>query len=361
MVSYPSFSFPSTNTQPNSAFAPARVDLSRIGQIYGNYLDSQDAASKRQNEADDRAHAQHQRQQMEQIAQSGMPRDAQGNFDAASAADRLWRLGQFDKATNVVSGQQPKLTDDQREYAAAKQQGYGGSFMDYMKEVKSYGAQRTNINMPHMESEYDKNIGKELATEFVNANRTAATAQRDLANLDVMSQALSDPNLYTGTGGNVIQGLKKGAETLFGVPVKGTSSGEIMQNLASEIAVANKDKLPGPMSDADRQFLVDMAPNLSKTPEGNRLIIGLAMEHKRWQIARAQAARNYASKNGGRLDSGYYAAVGDLDAEYGQKFSSILGQMRGMGEMAPRSPTVGTGLNPGIYNWSPDGGVQEAK
>lgn len=70
MVSYPSFSFPSTNTQPNSAFGPARVDLSRIGQIYGNYLDSQEAAAKRQNEADDRAYVQSERNRASQGRQA---------------------------------------------------------------------------------------------------------------------------------------------------------------------------------------------------------------------------------------------------------------------------------------------------
>jgi len=269
------------------------------------------------------------------LAQSNLNPQQRGLLEAAGLAGGLPVLLQNAFPDPV------KPTDDMREYGVAKSQGFDGSFLDFLKNVKSFGAPQTTVNMPPMEKEYDKTMGGELAKEFIDANRTAATAQRDIANLDVLNQALSDPNLYTGTGGNVIQGIKKGAETLFGVPVKGTSSGEVMQNLASEIAVANKDKLPGPMSDADRQFLVDMAPNLSKTPEGNRLIIGLGMEHKRWQIERAKAARAYAAQNGGRLDSGYYAAVGDLDAQYEQKFKTILTQMRGMGQLAPRSPTVG--------------------
>lgn len=296
---------------------------------------------KREAFQDQQAAQRDERSRINQLAQAGMPRDAQGNFDSAAAAEHFWRLGQFDKATALANPEASKPTDDQREYAAAKQQGYGGTLMDYMKEVKGYGAARTNINMPPQEKKYDEKLGEELANEFIGANRGAATAQRDLANLDVMKQALSDPNLYTGTGGNVIQGVKKGAETLFGVPVKGTSSAEVMQNLASEIAVSNKQKLPGPMSDADRQFLVEMAPNLTKTPEGNRLLIELGMAHKRWEVSRGQAARDYAAKNGGRLDPGFYATVGDLDSQAAQSFSTILSQLRGMGGIAPRSPTSG--------------------
>lgn len=254
-----------------------------------------------------------------------------------------------------------KPTDDQREYAMARAQGFDGSFLDFLKNVKSFGAPQTTVNMPPMEKEYDKTMGGELAKEFVTANRTAATAQRDIASLNAMRQALEDPNLYTGTGANVIQGLKKGAETLFGVPVKGTSSGEIMQSIGAELALSNREKLPGPMSNADREFLERMPANITKTPEGNRLLIELGLEDKRWQIARAQAARDYAARNGGRLDSGFYAAVGQIDADYARKSADLVRRLRGLGEMAPRAPTVGTGLNPGVYNWSPNGGFQEAK
>lgn len=346
MATFPSFNFPSQRTVASGSFAPAQVDFSQIGKLYDSYTDAQNNRMKQDafREQQEVQRGERARQdQIRSVFSEGIPRDAQGNPDYAAMSERLMALdpNQGVSFLKIGMSQQPKPTDDQREYAQAKQQGYGGSFMDYMRDVKSFGASRTNINMPKMETKYDETLGAELAKEFVNANRSAATAQRDLANLDVMMQALNDPNLYTGTGGNLIQGVKKSAETLFGVPVKGTSSGEILQNLASEIAVANKDKLPGPMSDADRQFLVDMAPNLTKTPEGNRLIIELGAAHKRWEAARGQAARDYAARNGGRLDAGFYATVGDLDSQAGQEFSTFVGRMRGLGQLAPRPPTVG--------------------
>jgi hypothetical protein len=198
--------------------------------------------------------------------------------------------------------------------------------------------------MQPQEKEYDKELGKTLAKEMVDSQKSSSTAQRDLGNLEVMQGALDDPNLYTGTGGQTIQGLKKAAQTLFGVKVKGVASGELAQNLASEIAVNNKEKLPGPMSNADREFLVDMAPTLSKTPQGNRLIIELGMAHKRWEMAKAEVAREYARTHGGRLDAGYYAALEEVNQTASQEFSGFIEKMRGLGEAAPRSPTVGTGL-----------------
>lgn len=241
-------------------------------------------------------------------------------------------------ARKFGTGEKP--TDEMREYNMAKAQGFTGSFMDYKTKLKEAGASRVNIDQKQ-ETEYDKKLGGLLAEDYINAQRGAATAQRDLANLHTMKQALADPNLYTGTGGEAIQAAKKAAQTLLGVEVKGVSSAEVMQNLAKEIAVGNKQKLPGPMSDADRQFLVDMAPNLAKTPEGNRLIIELGMAGKRWEVARAQAAREYASRNGGRLDANFYAEAGKLDAATAEEFQTIMARLKGMGEMAPRAPTAG--------------------
>ena len=236
-----------------------------------------------------------------------------------------------------------KPTSDMQNYEQAKRDGFAGTFMDYKTALNKAGAASTTIDMKQ-EGAYDKEVGGLLAKEFVDGQKSAATASRDLSNLAVMQSALNDPNLYTGTAGGLVQGVKKAASTLFGVDVKGLTSGEIMANLASEIAVSNKQKLPGPMSDADRQFLVDMAPNLTKSPDGNRAIIELGMAHKRWEVARGKAAREYAAQNGGRLDPGFYGAVSMVDEEAQAEIGGIMERLKGMGSLAPRPPTAGTPL-----------------
>jgi hypothetical protein len=257
----------------------------------------------------------------------------------------LTALGPEQGLSLLAKQAMPNPTDDQREYNLARSQGFDGTFLDYVTRVKQAGANQNTINMPKLETEYDRKLGGELANEFVSAQKGAATAQRDLGNLDVMRSVLNDPNVYTGTGGNAVHAIKKGAQSLFGIDVKGVAGGEVMQNLASEIAVGNKQKLPGPMSDADRQFLVDMAPNLTKSPEGNRQIIELGMAHKRWEVERGRAAREYAASHGGRLDAGFYEFVGRVDQKFASEFSGIVGKMRESAErMAPRSPAAGTPL-----------------
>lgn len=244
----------------------------------------------------------------------------------------------------MLSQMMPNPTDDQREYQMAKRQGYGGSFMDYQTAIKGAGASRTNVTVGQ-EGKYDQTMGESLAKEYVSAQSAGAKASRDLASLRVMETAAADPNVYTGTGGNTINAVKKGFQSIFGVDVKGVSNAEVISNLASEIAVGNKDKLPGPMSDADRAFLVEMAPNLTKSPEGNRLIIQLGIAGKEWEAIRANVVRDYAAKRGGRLDAGVYTALAEVDAQTTEKFGSILSNLRKMGEMAPRSPSSGVNFD----------------
>lgn len=209
---------------------------------------------------------------------------------------------------------------------------------------KRAGANQTTVNMPTQEKAFDKETGTQLAKDFVKAQQSIATSSRTLGMLKVMERTLDDPNLYTGTGGETVQGLKKMAGTLFGINVQGVSSGEVAANLAKEIALGMKDKLPGPMSNSDRDFLVDISPGLRNSPEGNRQIIKIGMLSKQYEIDRARAQIEYAKRNRGRTDVGVYDAINEVDARYGELFGKLIGELRGMRPEQNRSPATGTGL-----------------
>lgn len=202
-----------------------------------------------------------------------------------------------------------------------------------------------NVSSGPQETAYDKEMGKQYAQHKIEGDKGAATAHRELNNLRVMEKALDDPNLYTGTGAGTIQGLKKAAQSLFGLPVQGVASGEIVQNLTKFIAVGLKDNLPGPLSDGDRRFLESLPPGLLNTPEGNRRILGLGMLQKRYQIDRSRAASDYARQNGGRVDQGFDQVLAKLEDQYAQKFSGMIAEMQGSGEMPTRSPAAGMPLD----------------
>lgn len=259
-------------------------------------------------------------------------REAQANqAQANSLRDYNLRAQQFDFQRQKAS-QGPA-----RPWWAGPQ----GQIDPAMARYRELGRPTTNVNVGAGETAYDKKLAENNAKLFIESQKSGATAQRDLNNLRVMRSAMSDPNLYTGTGGNTVQSLKKAAQTLFGVPVSGVSSGEVVQNLAKSIAVSFKGNLPGPLSNSDRQFLVEMAPGLANSPDGNRQIIALGMLQKEYQIAKSKAAREYARQNRGRIDAGVYQALGEVDQRFAQQFSGLIAQLRAAGEEPPRSPTAG--------------------
>lgn len=223
--------------------------------------------------------------------------------------------------------------------------GYIPGTKEYQDAVKNYLSKaQTQIDM-RQESKFDGKMGELLADDFIKTQQAAGESSQALANLKLLQGAIADPNVYSGTGGTTVQALKKGAQSLFGVPVKGVGSGELIQSLGTELALNNREKLPGPMSNADREFLVEMGPSLAKTPEGNRLIIEVGMASKRWQLAKAEAQREYMRTHEGRLDSGIYEVLGDLDRASEEEFGQLFARLKTLGEAAPRAPTVGTGLS----------------
>lgn len=294
------------NTQPiMNALAGYRQQQNHNQQVQTNALNRQSDMDWRQAQAD----------------------RAQGNFDANQA-----------HRGNQLALQKAKMAQGP---ARPWWAGQNGQIDPAMERYRAAGRPTTNVNVnSRPEASYDKEAGKQYAKDFIAGQKGAGTARRDLNNLQVMQRALDDPNLYSGSGGQTIQALKKTAQTLFGVPVQGVSSGEIVQNLSKNIAVGLKENLPGPLSDSDRRFLVEMAPGLSNSPDGNRMIIQLGMLQKQWQIAKGQAARDYAKANGGRIDAGFYGRLGEIESDYARQFSGLIAKMQ-QSPTPPRLPTAG--------------------
>ena len=200
----------------------------------------------------------------------------------------------------------------------------------------------TNVNMPTAQTAFQKELGKATAQEVIETNKAGAAASQTYKNLQLLESALDDPNLYTGTGGEAALAVKKAAQGVFGLPVQGVASGELVQRIGTEVALGYKDKLPGTLSDGDRKLLIDLPAGLGKSPEGNRLIVATGKLTAQYQMARAKAARAYA----GELDAGgnpakYYNALAAVDKEFGNRFGSIVSDARKMKKAAPKSITAG--------------------
>lgn len=72
--------------------------------------------------------------------------------------------------------------------------------------------------------------------------------------------------------------------------------------------------MPGAMSDADRKFLANMQPGLTKTPEGRAKIIDASKKVAQRQIDMANMARQYEQDHG-QLDLGFDKMLSDYAAK----------------------------------------------
>lgn len=227
--------------------------------------------------------------------------------------------------------QGPAPTTMQRNYQLAQRDPEFAKFLDSRKPG-------TNITV----NSGDKQIGKKAGDYIFKSAETAQAARTNLNRYAVMEKLLQDPNVYTGAGGETVLGIKKLAQS-FGVDIEGVGPGEQIQKISRKAALALKDDLPGPMSDSDRKFLQSLPAGLNTTPEGNRLVIGLAKLNEQYKLERAQAVVKY-----GKPDIGVLSAAKAVDEKYAGVFAQHVQKMRGIAKAEPRSPLAGvrSAINP---------------
>jgi hypothetical protein len=68
--------------------------------------------------------------------------------------------------------------------------------------------------------------------------------------------------------------------------------------------------MPGALSDSDRRYLQEMVPSLSKTAEGNKIMIDTAKKLAQREKDVAKLARDY-KKQTGRFDEGFNQVLSD--------------------------------------------------
>lgn len=150
------------------------------------------------------------------------------------------------------------------------------------------------------ETEENKAIGKELGQQYADLQKGGMQAPTRISKLQRMAQ-LSD-GVTTGALTPALTDVAALADSL-GVKVdKNLGAKQAFEALSNEVALglrstADGGGMPGAMSDKDREFLKAMTPSLSKTPEGNKLIIesGIKLEQRKQQVA--QMSRQYRAQN----------------------------------------------------------------
>jgi hypothetical protein len=129
-------------------------------------------------------------------------------------------------------------------------------------------ASLTQAGVEDMQKQDNKTLA-DLRTQ----TQTQVSELFDLANLDGALKTFG----YTGP---VVGAVKKNFYSLLSFAsddyAKKAGAGDLIESVSSKIALLARKDMPGSMSDADRKFLVGMAPGLGKTVLGNQLLSNAA-------------------------------------------------------------------------------------
>lgn len=224
-----------------------------------------------------------------------------------------------------------------------------GSYqVDSKGKVSPINPTGTTINMG-AEKAQDATVGKgygdyqlDMATKGRNAGSTLNT-------LALMEQAMKTPGFYSGVGG---EGVKRANQFLGALGVKDSraaSAAEVFDALSNKVVLDGLGGSLGPgISNTDRDYISRTAPTLAQSEQGNRDLIGIARSLAQRQQAVSKLARDYAAKNGGRLDSGFDQVLDEFANQ-----NSLFPQARaGEAASAPKEPPQGA---PQGARQAPDG------
>lgn len=202
---------------------------------------------------------------------------------------------------NVIAKGSPKVPDG-FEIGPDGQMRVIPAWLQGKKEIAQAGraVSNTNVNMPPMESEEQKALGKDLADQYSGIQKAGLTASGSLNNLGRMKSLLT--GIETG---RLTPAQTEVASVLdsLGIKIdKNLPQKQAAAALSNELALRAKNQggenlMPGAMSDPDRRFLVEMVPGLANTPGGNAIILEtLTLKAQRDQEV-AKMARDYRNKN----------------------------------------------------------------
>jgi hypothetical protein len=201
-------------------------------------------------------------------------------------------------------------TDDMREYGLYVQQALdaGESPMKFREwDIERSHARRTNVTQVNRgEDAYDKKMGEGFASDYRTYVGEGNKAFSTLGTLQLMKNATSDPNFYSGAAAEQFVLPLKQAISALGGDKDAAASMETFRGLANKAVL---DSMGGSLgtgfSNADRDFVVGQVANLGNTPDGNRALIGISEKIERRKIDVARIAQEYVQRNSGRLDVGF--------------------------------------------------------
>ncbi len=207
----------------------------------------------------------------------------------------------------------PKPVAESAIERAAREAGFPNVF-EYQKALKKAGRPTNNINV-HPDkrvSAGNEVVGKGLGEEFLALQKASSGAADTLGRIRRAEQMLD--GLSTGALAEGAQFLKRYGKYL-GVDLEAlgvtddTAQAEAFRSLGMGFVMDTIALTKGAVSDTEMKKMEAATIGLSRTPEGNRLILDFARRVAQRQQALALLARDYARSSPDKMiDIGWYDA-----------------------------------------------------
>ncbi len=229
-------------------------------------------------------------------------------------------IGQFqgDKFVPAFSAPDKPPTGMTRD--AAGNLVYDPNYLKGQEQIRKAGATNVTVDAKSkQENAFATAFGKQNAEDYATLMKNDAMAGNKLNKLSRLESLLASSG-KTGKLTPAGMELQSAAASLgFKVDPK-LPFQQAAQALSNEMALEMRNPsggagMPGALSDSDRRFLTEMVPNLSKTPEGNKILIDSAKKLAQREKDVAKLAREYRQKTG-KFDEGFYQQLADYSASH---------------------------------------------
>jgi len=174
-------------------------------------------------------------------------------------------------------------------------------------------ASRVNVNasanMPPQEVEFQKQIGQEDAKAVVKARELRTTAIGELNSLNEMARR-NQQNITSGTFASGRVGVANFFNTigLLGAnDVQKLANSEVYTKSAGDLVLAKIKALGSNPSNADREFIVRIVPQLENSPQARAELISYLQKRANDVIKESSSLESYARQNKGL--SGYVPTI----------------------------------------------------
>ena len=238
---------------------------------------------------------------------------------------------------------QKELRDAQLDYLKAiptdiREFEYGQqnpAFFARQEKLRRAGA--TNVIQNAGNKEFASNVIKDLEGSLT----AGMEAQSTLPTYRTMSQ-LIDQGIQTGAGAEAAKTISKAGQLLVpGFNVDTVARTEAFDSLSKNVIIPQVKKLGANPTNTDLQFIVDSAPSIGKTPEGNKLLLNaleigakrdaaLAEWTANWQMQNADLLERNPSQARAKLFKDKLSFTKDLQAQTAPDVLSIKSQVPGM-------------------------------